>query len=355
MKNKCCLLIFKLVTQKQKQSNTATVVDSYSIRQELQTGYEPNAVSTASNITGLTEYPELEHETGVSDQIGYPYKAYYLTGDHATITVKYSNLQNWSYQGKKISNVIYQLSLEPNLSSTAARNAYIVNGQYTGGLVGSKACFMFGNDPTKGFQFYGVKAHVIFTAYYEDGTPVNFEKGTAYFSVGSLNNYMNRLTDQYNDTNQYSTEGSSIEATQVINGGQAVGLTGSSVTAHEGGWLYADSPNTVTDGSVQSNAHDTFSSTKHYDGHYGDWDRNNSGSQYVGAGLIRLSGSQLELNVGTIDNGIDPSATYRNWMWWNTSAVIPKTPAVEVHYHYDVNDKCKEKPNGVTTYQSESK
>lgn len=37
------------------------------------------------------------------------------------------------------------------------------------------------------------------------------------------------------------------------------------------------------------------------------------------------------------------------------SISIPDAPNSTIHYHYDVNDKCKEKPNSVTTYQSESK
>lgn len=288
-------------------------------------------------MSGLVEYPSQEGSSDVNTQLGEGYRAYYLTGDKAHVVLTYTGLENWSYQGKKITSVRYDIDISPNYSNTAARNGYEVNGQYEGGLIPTRAMIMFGNDPTKGFEIFGVKLNATLTAYYEDGSPVNFDKGTAYLSVGSLNNYMNLDGAQFNNSGQWSPQGASIEATQVVSGGQAVGLAGSTVTAHDGGWLYSDSPNTIADGSqLWDGIHPTYSSKWHYDGHLPAWDNNGSPDQYLGAGLIRLSGDKLVMNIGTIDNGIDSNATYRNWMWWNASGVIPKTPAVEIHYHYDV-------------------
>lgn len=262
-----------------------------------------------------------------------------MTEGNASIDLTYSNLSNWNYKGQKIASVSYHLDISPNVSSTAARNAYTVNGQFLNTNFPSKAYFAFSNDPSRGFELFGVKAIAKITAYYADGTPVNFQNGTAYLSVGSLNNYMNTLASVWDSDNHYSTNGSSIESTQVINGGQAVGLSGSTVTAHANGWLYSDEPNSIADHSLIPGAHTSWSSSYHYDGHYGNWDNNGSSMQYVGAGLVRLQGPELTIQIGTIDKGIDPTATYRNWMWWNTSSVIPKTPDTIIHYHYDVSKR----------------
>lgn len=324
------------ITQKQKQSNTSTIVDSQSIRQELVTGVEPNASVAIKKISGLARYEDAENDGNVIGQLGSSYGAYYLTEGNASIDLTYSNLSNWNYKGQKIASVSYHLDISPNISLTAARNAYTVNGQFLNTNFPSKAYFAFSNDPSRGFELFGVKAIAKITAYYADGTPVSFQNGTAYLSVGSLNNYMNTLASVWSSDNHYSTNGSSIESTQVINGGQAVGLSGSTVTAHANGWLYSDEPNSIADHSLIPGAHTSWSSNYHYDGHYGNWDSNGSGSQYVGAGLVRLQGPELTIQIGTIDKGIDPTATYRNWMWWNTSSVIPKTPDTIIHYHYDV-------------------
>lgn len=324
-----------IAAQKQKQSSTATVVDSQSIRQELVTGVEPNASVSIKKLSGLARYTNAENDGNVSSELGKSYRAYYLTDESASIDLDYTNLSNWSYKGRRIVRVSYQLNISPNVSSTATRNAYTLTGQFFNTNSPSKAYLAFGNDPTRGFELFGVKAIAKITAYYADGTPVNFQSGTAYLSVGSLNNYMNVLSSVWNSNNQYSTDGSSIESTQVINGGQAVGLSGSTVTAHTNGWLYSDKPNSLANNSPIPGARVSWNSSQRYDGHYGNWDRNGSDSQYIGAGLVRLQGSELTIAIETIDKGIDPNATYRNWMWWNASSVIPKTPDTIIHYHYN--------------------
>ena len=91
-----------------------------------------------------------------------------------------------------------------------------------------------------------------------------------------------------------------------------------------------------------------------YDGRYGDWDRNGSGSQYIGAGLIQLDGSTFSITVKPIDTGIPSNGQFRNWMWWNATSVIYTTPGPQYHgpekptlkttttrYHHDVTHAKK--------------
>lgn len=270
-----------------------------------------------------------------------------MTGDHASFDVTYSNLQHTSYNGKKISSLTEHFDIVPNVTSNSkATNAYSNKDAASQGDNGMDVFSIdISHDPTKGFDQWGVKTTLTGQYLYEDGTPVNFQDGTAYLSVGSLNNYTNLLGPKAGKTSYW---GYSIETTKVNSGGEAVGLIGSSVTAHSDGALYSDLPNSIANDPNNATASDypkdynnvlpdvqRNSNVPTYDGHYGDWDFNGSEKQYIGAGLIKLNGSKFNLTILEQDKGIPDGGQFRNWMWWNATSVIPKTPETILHYHYD--------------------
>lgn len=238
-------------------------------------------------------------------------------------TAIYTNLKDWSYQGKPITKLKYDIRLKANYLSgyENASDKYGFNIQLS-------------QDPTKGFNLNGYSMEYDITMFYADGTPVNFGEGDAYITAGSLNNYTNMtgwqkgdlgavdITDP-NAPGSYKAEwhGYSIETATPLSGGKALTLVGSTVSNH-GGTLYANEPNTyktILGGNVD-----------------GSWDENGSGKQYLGAGLIRLSGEKTTLRFNTISDGIKPGYVYRNYMWGNLTAVIPETPATNINYHYNV-------------------
>ena len=204
-----------------------------------------------------------------------------------------------------------------------------------------------------------------FKFYDENGQLINFANTSAWVSPMSLN--ANNVPDYYDDDNNgtLTHAGMLREACEVLEGGTPYQLAGSSITLHNGNDFYSDHDNSITQNGSKY-------SIEQWDGV--------PDHEYYGAGLIRLTGDHLKLRfheaftddqaaTGSLVRGTQgdkhnghlqlsaiPDHSL-NSAWAQMSTVIPQTPTprTEVHYHYDVNDKCKEKPNGVTTYQSESK
>ena len=323
----------KLEQFKEQHAVKSDTVTSSELNQQLKSATQSDAVITVSNLNGMTEDTayEASHSSGDNyDQTGAGAKSFIIPTGEGSLTATYSNLKNWSYEGKSITKIVYQIQTHKNMLSNVAQNQYDNSRNPSWNYF----ALTLSKDPTRGFSYYGISVDVTMTMYYADGTPVNFEPDTAFFAVGSLNNYTNILNS------------SSIETTKVNSGGKALGLYGSSVTVHTGNVLYSTNPNTVYDNSTTT---DTFNPNAHYTPNDGpkDWDINGSGKQYFGAGLIDLSGTSTSFTAQTILPNADKSMSYRNWAWWNATTVIPKTPGFQetpptpkyssINYHYDTS------------------
>lgn len=253
-----------------------------------------------------------------------------LISDHTSFDVVWNNLQHTTYKGKPITSLKEHFDVYKNVTSNknATNNFDDVNGDPS--LKGYS--IHISHDPTKGFNQFGLTTTFVGQYYYADGSPVNFEKGNAYLSVGSLDNYQNGLK-------QYSREEAIVNS-----GGRAIGLAGSSVTAH-GNKLYADNPNAIPDNDLKpggSQSWDGYNPQHQFKGQYNasQWDYNGSPLQFYGAGLVELNGSQFSVTATESDEGIPDGASFRNWEWFNMTAVLPKTqePQLkpsEIHYHYN--------------------
>ena len=132
----------------------------------------------------------------------------------ATFTVTYNNLSKITYNDRKITKIVYEVTLTPNS-----------NQSYN---------FMVANDFVYGLALNNDVVNLKLKMYYDNGEQVDFSDGNAYLSVNSLNNYTNNLKEY------------SIETTRVNSGGKALALRGSSVTVHDGTSLYSDKANTYT-------------------------------------------------------------------------------------------------------------
>ena len=239
--------------------------------------------------------------------------------EHGTFTVTYNNLSKITYNDRKITKIVYEVTLTPNN-----------NQSYN---------FMVLNDFAYGLALNNDVANLKMRMYYDNGELVDFSDGNAYLSVNSLNNYTNNLKEY------------SIETTRVNSGGKALALRGSSVTVHNGNYLYADKANSFT-----TDGH--YAATRDEDWNRGftnnpyattdsnipeGWDLQDSSYRYYGSGLIKLSGTELNIDVIASDNGIPTrvpgysgNISWRSGMWYNTSTIIPVTPTTQIDYHYNV-------------------
>ena len=316
-----------------KINNNSSVVSSNEIIQNLTLANEWDAkVSyqvTGNNIkqssqtlkTGDTAYGH-----GISIPQGKQITLTNFISDHPQtfkVIATFTGLKNSSYQSRKITKLVEVYTITPNTSSR--ENAL---GIYS--------------DPTNGFEETNSKVNVSYEFYYEDGTPVNFKKGTAYLALGSLNNYQNGQ-DHY-------------EYAKVISGGKALGLAGSSVSVHNGNTLYSTYPNTARESEYGADSHYNTNPqhSPDFDKYYG-WDTGWVNSKaFYGSGLVSLEGSKYTFEVGVDGEKYFTTDELRNnlpanHLWYNMATVIPRTdiqkPELTVRYKH--TNVALEKPTPI--------
>ena len=300
------------------------VVSSSQVVQQLTIQSEPQAKLEILNQKNISEISRQENQTfNRTEEMGLGFRVESDTND-LSFTAVYSNLKNSTYHGKKIGKI--------------AADVYVVNNNPKF----NKTVFDINHDPSYGFYVHNSTVSVNYRFYYEDGTQVNFDKGTAYLAVASLNNYNNWRASF------------GVETVEVVSGGQAIGLYESSVTVH-GNKLYSDKANSfdanghslavlewgnLSSDDVVSNAKE-ITDTNIPD----DWDTKNSSNRYYGAGLIALDGKELSIKM-YVQNDLAPANLSRsneytgswNGMWYNMGTIIPETPGIPnkptVSYNY---------------------
>ena len=305
-----------------KINNNSSVVSSNEIIQNLTLANEWDAkVSyqvTGNNIKQSSQTLKTG-DTAYGHGIGIPQgKQITLTSFSSDnpqtfkVIATFTGLKNSSYQGRKITKLVEVYTITPNTSSR-------------GNVLGIYS------DPTNGFEEVNSKVNVSYEFYYEDGSKVNFEKGTAYLAIGSLNNYQNGQ-DHY-------------EYAKVISGGKALGLAGSSVSVHNGNVLYSTYPNTARESEYGADSHYNTNPqhSPNFDKYYG-WDTGWLNSKaFYGSGLVSLEGSKYTFEVGVGGEKHFTTDELRNnlpanHLWYNMATVIPKTdiqkPKLTVKYKH---------------------
>ncbi|OUN18806.1 hypothetical protein B5G36_04470 [Ligilactobacillus salivarius] len=305
-----------------KINNNSSVVSSNEIIQNLTLANEWDAkVSyqvTGNNIKQSSQTLKTG-DTAYGHGIGIPQgKQITLTNFTSDtpqtfkVIATFTGLKNSSYQGRKITKLVEVYTSTPNTSAWG-------NGL---GIY---------SDPTNGFEEFNSKVNVSYEFYYEDGSKVNFEKGTAYLAIGSLNNYQNGQ-DHY-------------EYAKIISGGKALGLAGSSVSVHNGNVLYSTYPNTARESEYGADSHYNTNPqhSPNFDKYYG-WDTgwvNNKA--FYGSGLASLEGDKYVFEVGVGGEKYFTTDELRNnlpanKLWYNMATIIPKTdiqkPKLTVKYKH---------------------
>lgn len=215
----------------------------------------------------LTTYPNVESS--------------YLTllGYGQTTTVRYDNLQNSSYNGRKVTSVVYKYTPEVTYQNQDVV-AFISTDPTRTFLGGSD--YQMGQD-----NEFRMGLEVEF--YYENGQKVVFdENSSALISLTSLNSY-----DDFRHTEQVTNYGQTAEF---------IKITGSSI-GEEGGVIKAIEDNEPTNST---------------------WDKADSPTLYYGSGALLIKGGdRIKLTFGS-------NSDSRIWFSFNakiaTTGKLPKTP-----------------------------
>ena len=186
-----------------------------------------------------------------------------------TMTVNYTNLQNSSYLNKKISSVKYTYTPK-----------YDTN-------------LLVGTDPTKTiFSFVGVDNEEVpvkmtVNFYYEDGSQVTFDKGSAILSLASLNKYQQDGRAEFVDG--FSSQ-------------EFIKITGSSID-YTNGRIVATKPNSGGD----------------YPNNESEWDRDGNPREYYGAAAVEIKNKPtISLSFGILGSG--------QWFKFNADVKAPTIP-----------------------------
>ena len=223
-----------------------------------------------------------------------------LTGN--VIEITYSNLSNSTYKGRKISKIV-------------ATYSDIIRDKQSPRNVGLRIM----SNPYHGFWYWNSSSITVNYKFYdEDNNLINFDNdASSWITVGSLNAGYGRQ------------EGASL-----LSAGKVYGFKGSSVTGHDGNTLYSDTAN-----DFQTIIGGDWRDTKAIDQSQFPWGTDywdtglDNRHAYYGAGIFKISGSNLDINYRTTRADNLPE-NYGAWGIWATiSTTIPKSSMdSEIHY-----------------------
>lgn len=237
----------------------------------------------------------------------------------------------------------YYLDANGNKHKISKEVLTLSNGKSTGSTADKmlQSVHVF-KDPVKFINYNCDQIDTDIQFYDEQGNLINFANTSAYISPMSLNG--GRY--DYMENGVEKNAGMGFEACQVLSGGNAYAIAGSSVKLHNGNDLYATSDN----------------QSKQWGSPYNlsDWDNTGSTMQYYGAGLVKLTGSKLSLRWHVVASDLVKRASklkakdgsgyikpddFANRSisgpWAELTTVIPqngelpKRQTTEIHYHYN--------------------
>lgn len=302
-------------------------ITSSDILQLLQLGSEPEAVAEYSNVTDkvttLTDLTadEIGKKLGVNGAGYNPKNIVFIAkseganidGNVATIT--YSNLHHSYYKSTKISKIV-------------ATYSNVINNTSSEGDHGpQRSNLVIWANPYDGFWYNSASRVTVDYSYYdENGNIIDIRGddasgGGAWITVGSLNSGNKR------------TEGVKLDSS-----GKAYGFYNSTVSVHDGNWLYSDEANEKFDGSVSASGKGLSQlitdDNKNWD------DKLNTPLAYLGAGVFNVSGNNIKLTFTT--DRTDATKFNGNTTWATISTTIvkddsgievPAKPSVDYHYN----------------------
>lgn len=204
----------------------------------------------------------------------------------STVEVEYSNLQNTSYRGKKISKVVYKYTPKSKLNRPIVASIF--------------------QDPAMTIRVSSklyeeqIDIDMEISFYYEDGSKVNFsQEDAALVSFASMNS----------SDNLHGSKGFYREYVKNLSNIEFIGISGSTVK-YSNGVIQADKDNNIDNGTESSP--------------YYQWDNPNNPKAYYGAGVGRMIGDTFKFTFGAT---IDAIQWFQfNSKILNTDAIVKPTP-----------------------------
>lgn len=176
------------------------------------------------------------------------------------ITVIYSGLEQTSYDGQKIAQLVYTYELTSTFADDNRATVFI----YTDP---TKTIYTGASGHNKGLVDFNIRQTM--TYYLENGEAVQFrEDAPALLSFASRNNTFEFGEQEY---------------VRLHKGMTFIPISGSSVTGEEGYVAARGSNNTIADGSRFNR---------------GDWDNDGHPNEYYGAGVARVIGNTISFDFG---------------------------------------------------------
>ena len=246
------------------------------------------------NATAVVETPDGEKSEAVNDVYNLNHKYFIAKGQ--TLKVTYTNLENSSYNGTKISKVVYTYT------------ALTDNGDY---LYPFKDPTQTVNHNAGGDPFTTGKSALAFTAQFfdKDGNVISFSKDApALIAINSMNN-----TTNYSGTSY----GESI--TDLGENTEFIKINGSSVD-YNNGVVYSATDNAyVSAGSrYESNP---LNNPNEY------WDAVDSPLRWYGAGVLKVtSGDTISFTIQNVSVNAPLESLGQQWFAFSSKVAAPTLP-----------------------------
>ena len=246
------------------------------------------------NATAVVETPDGEKSEAVNDVYNLNHKYFIAKGQ--TLKVTYTNLENSSYNGTKISKVVYTYT------------ALTDNGDY---LYPFKDPTQTVNHNAGGDPFTTGKSALAFTAQFfdKDGNVISFSKDApALIAINSMNN-----TTNYSGTSY----GESI--TDLGENTEFIMINGSSVD-YNNGVVYSATDNAyVSAGSrYESNP---LNNPNEY------WDAVDSPLRWYGAGVLKVtSGDTISFTIQNVSVNAPLESLGQQWFAFSSKVAAPTLP-----------------------------
>ncbi|MGF0088034.1 SspB-related isopeptide-forming adhesin [Streptococcus hyointestinalis] len=246
------------------------------------------------NATAVVESPDGEKSEVVNDVYNLNHKYFIAKGQ--TLKVTYTNLENSSYNGTKISKVVYTYT------------ALTDNGDYV---------FPF-KDPTQtlnhnagGDPYTTGKSALAFTAQFfdKDGNVISFSKDApALIAINSMNN-----------TKNYSGTGYGESITDLGENTEFIKINGSSVD-YDNGVVYSATDNAYVSAGSRYEANPLNNPNEY-------WDSADSPLRWYGAGVLKVtSGDTISFTIQNVSVNAALESLGQQWFAFSSKVAAPTLP-----------------------------
>ncbi|MGO5474036.1 GbpC/Spa domain-containing protein, partial [Streptococcus hyointestinalis] len=246
------------------------------------------------NATAVVESPDGEKSEAVNDVYNLNHKYFIAKGQ--TLKVTYTNLENSSYNGTKISKVVYTYT------------ALTDNGDY---LYPFKDPTQTVNHNAGGDPYTTGKSALAFTAQFfdKDGNVISFSKDApALIAINSMNN-----------TTNFSGTGYAESITDLGKNTEFIKINGSSVD-YNNGVVYSATDNAYVSAGSRYESNQLNNPNEY-------WDSADSPLRWYGAGVLKVtSGDTISFTIQNVSVNAPLESLGQQWFAFSSKVAAPTLP-----------------------------